>query len=443
MSAMRAMPADHGVLAMALEYGERGLFILPVWEPVNGICACPAGASCKSPGKHPRTPDGQHDATCDAATIRDWWTRWPTANVGLALKPSGLIALDVDTTEGHATLEALNIGETARQRSGSGNLHVIAKQPGFEIRGSYKGITLRGNNYIVVAPSVHKSGGIYKWITPPWRCEPITLPDEIVNRFRRAAPQSEGSRREQSSTPSIKRARAWLAKAEASIQGSHGSDTLFRVACKMVHGFELSDSDAVSVILSDFNPRCVPPWSDAEIERKVSDARTKCENPSAFHVEDRPQQKTAAPGERKKKETKGCDAVQLANRYVEDHATHPDGITLRRWRGDCYRWLEQVGCYTKLTDEQIEAELYRKLRLCKRSEVGDVRHALIAVTDLLIDHVELGDSLDGEKLSPAHDRAVTPNGVLHLPTLTITPATPRYFATSSLGVSYAAARPRR
>ena len=140
--------------------------------------------------------------------------------------------------------------------------------------------------------------------------------------------------------------------------------------------------------------------------------------------------------------TKGMDAVQLANRYVENHATHPDGITLRRWRGDCYRWLEQVGCYTKLTDEQIEAELYRKLSLCKRSEVGDVRHALIAVTDLLIDHVELGDSLDGEKLSPAHDRAVTPNGVLHLPTLTITPATPRYFATSSLGVSYDAKAPR-
>lgn len=142
------------------------------------------------------------------------------------------------------------------------------------------------------------------------------------------------------------------------------------------------------------------------------------------------------PGTTKRK-AKGDGAVKLASKYVAQHAGHPDGVLLRRWRGDWYRWLLQRGFYAPQSDEQIKADLYRKLGLNKRGDVGEVKEALIAVDDVLIDHAELGTWLDGR--SDDHDPldiAACTNGILHLPTKSIVPATPRYFATTALGVSF-------
>jgi hypothetical protein len=139
---------------------------------------------------------------------------------------------------------------------------------------------------------------------------------------------------------------------------------------------------------------------------------------------------------KKRKKAKGDGAVQVARDYVAKNATHPAGALLRRWRGDFYRWDPTVGCYVQQSDEQIDADLYRKMGLTKRSDVGDVRHALIAVDDVLIDHAELGTWLDSDHEEKPLEVAACRNGILHLPTRELTPATPRYFATTALGVAF-------
>lgn len=60
----------------------------------------------------------------------------------------------------------------------------------------------------------------------------------------------------------VARARAWLQKAEPAIGGEHGSPLAFRVVERAVRGFDLSDADALDA-LSEWNTRCVPPWSTA------------------------------------------------------------------------------------------------------------------------------------------------------------------------------------
>lgn len=290
-------------LDAALAYAARGLYVLPLWWIIDGRCACPKGAKCdQKPGKHPLgalVPHGMTHATTNEATIARWWTRYPKAHIGIALEPSGLIAFDVDTPAGYATLAAIERehGElpTARQRSGSGNLHVLAKKPPFPIRGRYGDITLRGKNYIVVAPSRHKSGGSYAWEPglAPWELEPIELPAALREKLRRRLATKPAQPR---MTPldneiQVKRALAWTAKAAPAIEGQHGHDALFRVCCKLVHGYGLSDSDALHVILEAYNPRCVPPWDDeeiGEIERKLDEARNKCDDSTRFLVDDRP-----------------------------------------------------------------------------------------------------------------------------------------------------------
>jgi hypothetical protein len=68
------------------------------------------------------------------------------------------------------------------------------------------------------------------------------------------------------------RARHYLEALPPAIAGEHGDLYTFRVCCRLVRGFALSDDDAVS-LLADWNARCRPPWSDRELMTKVARAR--------------------------------------------------------------------------------------------------------------------------------------------------------------------------
>lgn len=70
----------------------------------------------------------------------------------------------------------------------------------------------------------------------------------------------------------VERASRYLATMEPAIAGSDGHGTTFRVACKMVLGFDLDQSTAFALLWSDYNPRCVPPWSEKELRHKVEQA---------------------------------------------------------------------------------------------------------------------------------------------------------------------------
>jgi hypothetical protein len=115
---------------------------------------------------------GWKDATTDPGRIREWWRRWPWANIGLACGEAFSV-LDVDLGEkgGENTLADLTfwngpLPHTVAAISGSGGWHFyfrhvpgwknhIGVLPGFDIR------TLGG--YIVAPPSIHPCGRPYRW----------------------------------------------------------------------------------------------------------------------------------------------------------------------------------------------------------------------------------------------------------------------------------------
>jgi len=71
------------MLVAALEYAEHGIPVFPCWGVRDRRCAC-GFARCQSEGKHPigeLVPHGVKDASADEARIRDWWTRFPDANI--------------------------------------------------------------------------------------------------------------------------------------------------------------------------------------------------------------------------------------------------------------------------------------------------------------------------------------------------------------------------
>lgn len=71
---------------------------------------------------------------------------------------------------------------------------------------------------------------------------------------------------------SAERARAFLQRVDPAVAGQQGDLQTFRVCCRVVRGFDLSDDEAVRA-LSEWNARCEPPWSERELRQKVTNAR--------------------------------------------------------------------------------------------------------------------------------------------------------------------------
>lgn len=70
----------------------------------------------------------------------------------------------------------------------------------------------------------------------------------------------------------VERAHRYLAHVEPAIAGQHGDLHTFKVCCRIVRGFALDEDDALAV-LSPWNARCEPPWSERELRDKVVRAR--------------------------------------------------------------------------------------------------------------------------------------------------------------------------
>lgn len=89
---------------------------------------------------------------------------------------------------------------------------------------------------------------------------------------RQAEPQRPTSPPASSSDPAVvERARRYVATMPGAIAGQRGHDQTFRVACVLVLGFCLSESDAFAV-LSEYNDRCDPPWSAKDLQHKIRSA---------------------------------------------------------------------------------------------------------------------------------------------------------------------------
>jgi hypothetical protein len=165
------------LLDAALGYAARGIPVYPVHWPrpapgsTSPACSCRRGAGCDRPAKHPLVRHGLHDASVDPAQLKDWWRRWPLANVGLA---TGVVfdALDIDGPAGLAALGELQ--EAAGLRlpgplvaTGGGGWHYWFAPTGLGNRPprGLDHVDWRGRGGCVLAPpSRHTSGGTYRWL---------------------------------------------------------------------------------------------------------------------------------------------------------------------------------------------------------------------------------------------------------------------------------------
>ena len=149
-------------LVVALQLADRGWSVLPLcWSKVDGSCDCPKGHGKKNTGKAPLTPRGDKDATTDRAVIEGWWAEWPSANVGVALASSGLVAIDCDSAEALQEASGLGLAPTVCRMSHWPAYIYLANDDTPQIRlihwGESNKIDLLANGYLVVHGK-HQSG---------------------------------------------------------------------------------------------------------------------------------------------------------------------------------------------------------------------------------------------------------------------------------------------
>jgi hypothetical protein len=68
------------------------------------------------------------------------------------------------------------------------------------------------------------------------------------------------------------RARKYLEKVPHAVSGQGGHNQTFWAARCLVWGFNIHPDDALDILLRDYNPRCLPEWSEWELRHKVLQA---------------------------------------------------------------------------------------------------------------------------------------------------------------------------
>lgn len=199
-SGVNTQPDENtSILDHALAYAALGWPVFPCHTPLESPgwnCTCEqwrrkkvsADFDCQHAGKHPRTKNGLDDATTDAAQIRDWWRKWPTANIGINCGKAGLLIVDLDTYRDTYQGDDLELDEeTVTALSGGGGAHLFYRlDAGDQFGNSNKnlpnGIDIRGyGGYVIVAPSLHKSGQLYQWENDyaPWDKPIAPIPPKL------------------------------------------------------------------------------------------------------------------------------------------------------------------------------------------------------------------------------------------------------------------------
>lgn len=256
----------------ALYYASKlGIAVFPLHSiRPDGCCTCGA-AECRSPGKHPLTPRGVHDATTDPTIIRDWWHRWPFANIGGATgRVSGFFVVDLDGQLGQdwlADMEAAHgqLPDTVKTLTGGGGRHVFFRYPDFPVKNSTStiapGVDVRGDGgYVVLPRSVHVSGHHYEWDASS---RPDRVPIAPAPAWMLALLRGDGKNAGKATPVS-----EWRELAQGVSEGAR-NNAVARVAGHLLRR-SVNPTLTLHLLLAWNRFYCSPPLADDEVARTVN-----------------------------------------------------------------------------------------------------------------------------------------------------------------------------
>lgn len=262
------------MLDHALSYLARGLPVFPVCGVLTHQHRDSGGAvaACVNPGKVPLVNWKAYQTLLPTeAQVRNWWGRWPDANIGMATgELSKVVVLDLDGEL--ACREALARGYDHGPHAFTGRIggqhryfawrtdapRNFAKKLGIDFRGE--------GGYVVLPPSRHKNGNTYTW-GEPLGDEYPELPYWVDDMATRVAP---GGR----------------AGVVDDVIPEHERNTTLASLAGSMRRRGMTETELVAALRAVNTERCQPPLDDAEVQQIAHSVASYAPSSSATHVAD-------------------------------------------------------------------------------------------------------------------------------------------------------------
>ena len=247
-------------------YSELGWSILPCHGIVGGRCTCsrPHGEP-KEVGKHPAINEWNTQSTNDFGVVTRWWEENPDYNVGVHCQKSGFLVIDIDPRSGGPdsfskfeeivegalppTVEAITgvytafDGKTLRGRHIFYKVDVSEALIGNLSTLGLKGVDIKHNGYVLIAPSNHFSGVNYEWVPghAPWEMEMASAPEELLVALRKRSRRS-GFTLSESSWDTVEYDKVDVTKImeEGITEGSRAVD-IYKLTCALANKYGTDD----------------------------------------------------------------------------------------------------------------------------------------------------------------------------------------------------------
>lgn len=184
-----------------LYYREKGLVILPLCWPIKKkgewVCGCGGCVEQEEVGVRPLVPFSE---ALEKEDVLHWWDRWPLANIGLLLRPSGFIAVELRGEEPHGLADMFGLPAT-RVCEGDRRASYLYRYPpeadsGVVPRAFRLGplCSIRTEGICVLPPSRGRRGSFADWkqkapssVAPTWLLERLSVP--VANEQGRGCQQ--------------------------------------------------------------------------------------------------------------------------------------------------------------------------------------------------------------------------------------------------------------
>ena len=397
---MNAPDVDAAPVNFALYFARHGLRVLPI--PPRS--------------KRPILKDWPAAATRDAEAICVWFEREPESNYGIAT--GGLVVVDVDPRHGGRLWLEDNehrLPESWRFKTGGGGIHLVYRAPaGAEIgnrAGLAPGIDVRGRGGQIVGPgSVHPDGGLYTIESGPDDCDLVAAPAWLIELISGKGPDADSA------------ADAGDLNTGPIPEGCR-NDRLARICGHLARIHSVAKVRAELLRIND--ERCQPPLPRDEVERIVTSiaGREAKRQGARAPASGGPPLDPKMPLE--------CARLLRAEYYMQGPLP-----TLYHYRGDFCEW--RAGAYRAADPGAIRAAGWRFLAHVRPTgaRVSDMLDALAAITHLPGTVEPPAWLQEPEDRPPADELLAVRNGLLHLPSGLIYPATPALFNTAASPVSY-------
>lgn len=270
--------AQRPMVEYALEYRRLGYPVFPVCTPRmgrhrhykrgSGWYECPKDRIGKQPLIRWKNFQTRLPTTRE---IREWWTRWPDANIGMATGEfSDVIVLDCDSGEARRlALEKGGIDQTPAVWTGTpGGTHFWLAHPGRRVKNFVKdipGTDFRGDGgYVLLPPSVHRTGAVYRWVENTVGMEPAPVPAWLDQLLRDKGSGSDDD------SDDWTHENVDVDEIMAGIRQGERDTKLFRYACRLRHdGVDKGEARALIVAAAR---ACIPAFDEADALEKVERA---------------------------------------------------------------------------------------------------------------------------------------------------------------------------